>query len=942
MIRFVWQKLLHKKWLNICTLMGIILLLGVVSGTVLYQGAALNNLLMNRFDTYIGEENAYPARVEAEYPLVYEDRSLPVTEQAKAHFKSLQLLVAEKMGLEETESVFFLSSDSLYARPQYQDDASKQDYFFMPGYLKYMEEHITFLRGESFEDGADEQGIYECIINEKLVFDANLSVGEVISFPRTEMSGGKELQIRIAGIFREKDVNDSFWVKYPYEYEKILFVSENTLNEIMAGRSEQSINMNLYGALLLDYKRMTDKQADAVKAGMEEVITHPPVVKMTLTSDLPEILGAHYSARSQVKAMMQTMQIPLLALLLAFLYMVASHIFEMEQGEIAMLKSRGVSNGQVVGIYLLQSVFMTLTGTVLGLPLGYLFASLLGSANAFMEFVSRKSLVFVPDGQLVISLLLAGTLAVLFMTLPVLRYTTSSIVEVKQKKNENTKAFWQRYYLDVMILAAALYIRYNLSRQKEMLAQQIARGESMDPILFLSSVLFILGCGMVFLRLLQLLIRLIYKLCRRSLSPAAYVSFLQIIRTGKKQNFISLFLILTIAMGIFYANTARTMNAGTQERIRYDIGAQTVSREQWTSNLPTAKRNKTLVSYEEPDYLRYEALSKEQFTRVIHEDNVKIYYGNQTFEGNQLMGIHTREFGEVAWMKDGVLDKHWYHYLNEIAKVPDGVLVSSNFASATGAGVGSSIKYVLYDELMNARAIQTATICGIVDVWPGYAPYAEQVQADGSISYQDSYLIVANYGQVVSTFGLTPYEVWYRQAFSAEELRALAGEKDMELLSVQSVKDELIRSKNDASVQVTNGLLTISFLVILILCMTGFLIHWILTIKKRELMLGIYRAMGMKMKEVRIMLIHEQIFSSLTAILAGAGVGFLASQLYIPLLMIVYLPKKHALSFEVTSTVTDMARIGGALFVMLFVCFGVLAAVVSKMKIAQALKLGED
>ena len=329
-------------------------------------------------------------------------------------------------------------------------------------------------------------------------------------------------------------------------------------------------------------------------------------------------------------------------------------------------------------------------------------------------------------------------------------------------------------------------------------------------------------------------------------------------------------------------------------------------------------------------------------TKVIRDNHVRVYYGNQSFEDNQLMAIHTREFGETAWMKDRVLERHWYHYLNDISKVPEGVLISSNFAENTGAKVGDTIKYVLFDDLENVRAVANAKICGVVDAWPGYSPYEEQVLADGSISYRDSYLIVANYSQVVATFGATPYEVWYDTQESGQEIRGKAKEAGIELLSVSSVSDELIRSKNDASVQVTNGLLTISFLVILILCMAGFLIHWILTIRKRELMLGIYRAMGMKMSEVRFMLVHEQIFASLSAIMAGAGVGFLASYLYIPLIMVVYLPGRHALTTVMVSSSTDMVRIAGILAVMLAVCFVVLAKVVSGMKIAQALKLGED
>ena len=45
-----------------------------------------------------------------------------------------------------------------------------------------------------------------------------------------------------------------------------------------------------------------------------------------------------------------------------------------------------------------------------------------------------------------------------------------------------------------------------------------------------------------------------------------------------------IFLILTMAMGIFSAQAARTINANAEEKIRYATGADIVFQEKWTSN----------------------------------------------------------------------------------------------------------------------------------------------------------------------------------------------------------------------------------------------------------------------------------------------------------------------------------------------------------------------
>lgn len=945
MIRFTFQKLIHKKWLNLCTFLGMILLIGIAVGNTLYEGAALNRVLQTQFDTYIGEKNQYPVRISVVYPLVYEEGQI-VSDIAEEALDKMRLAIDNQVDMNVVDETISMASESLHCLPQYKADDSKQEHFFIPTHLQDMEYHTEILKGDMYAEEADLEGIYECIINERVVASYNLSVGELLTFDGAGTKDGKQITLRVAGIFKESDSHDAYWVKAPNDYEKNVFISKTAMDAIMQNRVFTTAgSLEICYDVLFDYEKLSYKKVSEIKAAVEDILNGEfPYGRAKVSSDIPEVLDGFEQEASKVKATMQTLQVPLYVLLLAFLYMVSSQVFDMEQNEIAMLKSRGVSRGQILAIYLLQAFILAVTGAVPGMVLGIFLTKILGSANAFMEFVSRSSMTIIWDERLAVTIVVTIAVAVLFMTLPALKFTALSVVEIKGRKLEDTKSFWQKYFLDLVLMGTALYIRYSLEKQQDSITQQILKGESIDPILFLSSVLFILGCGLFFLRIQKLITKLIYRIGKKHWKPASYVSFLQLIRTSKKLNFICVFLILTIAMGIFYADTARTMNTSMEERIRYDIGADIVVQEQWKNNLPTVKRYGGIVSYEEPDYMRYAELSAEveSMTRVIADNNTKILYDDRLIEGNQLMAIHTKEFGETAWMKDNVLDKHWYHYLNELGQNPNGVLVSANFRDKYGAAVGDRIQYSLVDLLDNTRALQTSTIVGFVDMWPGYSPYQTVENADGSISYSDNYLIVANYSQVVNVFGATPYEIWFKTEKGSALLTEFAEERRIELLNVESAADELIRNKTDAVVQLTNGLLTISFIVVMILCTVGFLIHWTLSIRKRELMFGIYRAMGMGMKEVVWMLLHEQLFASVFSMAAGAGVGFIAAYLYIPLVMIAYLPQKHAIAVSVITAAKDMAQIGGVVAVMLSVCFVVLSKVVKSMKIAQALKLGED
>ena len=141
---------------------------------------------------------------------------------------------------------------------------------------------------------------------------------------------------------------------------------------------------------------------------------------------------------------------------------------------------------------------------------------------------------------------------------------------------------------------------------------------------------------------------------------------------------------------------------------------------------------------------------------------------------------------------------------------------------------------------------------------------------------------------------------------------------------------------------ITNGLFSLSFIVAVVLCLVGFLIYWITSIKQRELLFGIYRAMGMSMKEINKMLINEQIFSSVLASLAGYGVGALTTMLFVKLIAIVYLPETHNIPISLAVNPMDIIKLTAVVIVMFIACFIVIRTILKKMNITQALKLGED
>ena len=100
--------------------------------------------------------------------------------------------------------------------------------------------------------------------------------------------------------------------------------------------------------------------------------------------------------------------------------------------------------------------------------------------------------------------------------------------------------------------------------------------------------------------------------------------------------------------------------------------------------------------------------------------------------------------------------------------------------------------------------------------------------------------------------------------------------------------------------------------------------------------------MGMAMYEITEMLINEQCFLSLLPILTGVFFGWLAAKLYMPLIQMVYSSADYVIPLKVIFSTTDNLRLAVILIFVFGLCMSILIHMIQKMKIAQALKLGED
>ena len=123
-----------------------------------------------------------------------------------------------------------------------------------------------------------------------------------------------------------------------------------------------------------------------------------------------------------------------MVMLAFYLFMVSKLSVEQEKNEIAVFKSRGASNRQVLGIYALESMVLGVITAIAGPFAGLGLCRILGASNGFLEFVNRRAMPvkLTPEAFLYA----AAAVLVFFVTtlVPIIPATRTTIVEHKQSK----------------------------------------------------------------------------------------------------------------------------------------------------------------------------------------------------------------------------------------------------------------------------------------------------------------------------------------------------------------------------------------------------------------------------------------------------------------------------------------------------------------------------
>lgn len=925
----VLKRLWHNRRLAAALALGFAVAVGIVTSVPLFTAGALTRVLAAEF-----AQEAAQGKQPASVSLIYyaKDKPPATAAQVAALDEFLDRWAADILGVPMRRQLRLGALDITHFDPA---DPTRVN----PGVARWLSlafvrgagDYLQILDGRLYRPGVQEGGAIEAIVPEPMLDKYDFVLGAEFLAPVSRAEGATRVKVRVVGVYRPVDRSHPLSPLIGWLDQAVL-VDEATFRDTVLRQP---------GAQLQTYTwHLEVDPADVNLANVETFAAGIVRLEARAVQMVPEIQVFHsplgvvqrFARKAALlRLYLLALSAPLLCLTAYYLLVTAQRMVEGQRWEIALLRSRGASLAQVVGMYLLEAAVYGGAALALGPWLGVALARVMGAAAGFMQFVDRKPLPLVLDSRVWTYALGAVTLAAAAILVPAVQAARESAVTYKaQAARQRTAPFWQRYFLDLLLLAVSLYGYYTQRRQFAARLQappappgQAPEGPS-DPLHFLLPALFIAALGLVALRLLPVLAALLDRAARRLGGTAPYLAITQVARSPHSTAPIVLLLTLTVGLGVYSASAARTLDQNDVDRAYYQVGADAALVEAWQFDEATN-------SYEEPPFHVHQSLpGVEAAARVyVARDAVAISEGGKVIGRGRLMAVDTQEFARVAWFRRDLFGRHHpFAYLNLLGRDEEAVLVNLQFLRRNQLQPGDRI--TLRTGTGEARLV----VYGAVAYWPTLYPGQE---GEGDF-------FVANLDYIQNTLGLRPYQVWLRLQPGAS-LRAITDElrrQGIYVIQAQDARYQITQTRRDPQRTGLYGVLTVGFLVAAALTVLGFLIHTALSLRQRVLQMGVLRAMGLSAGQLLGALALEQVWTVGSGVAAGTGLGLLAARLFLPFLQLGTAAAERIPPFRLVTDPGDLVRLYAVLAGMLLAGLAYLGALVSRLQIHQAVKLGED
>jgi len=958
------KRLWNNKGLTLCSIIGLITAVALISSIPLYTDAANFKVLKEELSQEKGELThprppfAFMYRyIGAWHGPVELESFVPVDQYITQSAPGIIALPMQK-------SVRYVKTDNFSLFPL--SDAAyiglRQPLGWVNiGFVSGIEEHVDVLEGALPADASADAETIDVMISKAFADEVGLQVDEsYVVFKRVEttlqQSEGQtaqteakpvQFQVRIAGIWQASDDREDFWFYNPKALANSMLISETTFRTRIAPAMEQEIYAAIW-YIIFDGENVRTDDVPYLLGRINYANTRIGTLLTNTVLDVSpyEALQTYRWTTFVMTILLYVFSIPILALVLYFIGMISGLVVERQRGEIAILKSRGTGDFQVIGIYLLESLLIGIIGFVVGLILGRQLALVMGNTVSFLVFGSRQPLPVIITPRAIRMALLGVAIAIFASLWPAMQAARLTIVTYKRDRaRAMEKPVWQRFFLDFLLMIPAGYGYYVLKNRGTINFLGGSAGASgdpfSDPLLFLVPSLTIFAVSLVMIRFFPLIMEFLAWLTGQIVRSVSVVLALrQLARVSRQYTGALLLLILTLSLATFTASMARTLDQSLTDSMYYKWGADYLLGETGENpaadaaatgggapaeTSPTASEGWMFVPVSEhlkvPQIKAATRVGSYPVTAVIGKSSAAgRFYGIDRLEYPSV-GFFRRDF---AYSPLGVL-------MNRLALASDAVLVSPSFMADYALDFGDTIELSVstWGERRNIKF----TIADLVYYFPTFYPGDEQ-----------QYLFVGNLDYIFEQMGgMFPYDVWVRtdENVDPKEIEQQLYDLDIKVTSMNGSREAIEKEQAKPDRTGVFGILSVGFVAAALLTVLGFLLHSFISFRRRVIEFGVLRAIGLSVGQMIGFLGIEQLLLILTGVTAGTGLGIAVSNLFIPFLQVGTAKNVNIPPFVVLIAWADIFKIYAAFAVMLLAAIAGMIWFLMRLRIFEAVKMGE-
>lgn len=753
-----------------------------------------------------------------------------------------------------------------------------------------------------------------------------------------------QIPVEIVGIWRAKDPKAVYWDVLP---ELWLFVDENAYTQYVSQQIADELG-NAHWSMTLSGSSLHAADVEALQKRIQLVEKHTLTLmpKLKMTASPLEALTNYQKNAPSLTYLLYAFSVPIMGLIVAFIGLVAGLFVGQQRGEMAILRSRGSSAAQVVSMALTQGILLGVVSLAGGVALGSWIAYIIGSARSFLDFTARAGLriVVTPD-VMAIGVLGIGLLLFVQVLLPSIGAAENTIVSYKKERARSFNTpWWQRYWIDVLLLLPAGYGLWQLQQQSQVVADATTEipDPLQNPLLLLVPALGIFAVALFTLRLVPYIMSFLGWILRPTKSVGLMMASRYLARTPAFYTAPLILLVLTLGLSSFTASLARTLDGQLEKQMHYQAGGDLNLLEIGT----TFSEDGTVFTFDPvEEHLRLPGVTGA--TRVGRYKATAVISGGAV-EGS-FIGIDRGTFAKVAYWQPDFASQPLAQLISLLSSNPQGVLIPQKLLTERKLKVGDMITIGIQTGTSGESVAMKTPILGTFSLFPTWYPDNGPVfvgdleefyiQAGGEYPHEVWLTTEPNVDHEWLVYAVRGYSIVLDQ--EADQSKLVQDGLNTQVKDWVSADLNIRKEQRRPERQGLFGLLSVGFVASALLTVLGFLLYALFSFRRRFIEMGMLRAVGLSIRQMLSLLASELALLVLIGIGAGTLVGVFASTLFVPFLQIGASSQAHFPPFQIEIAWLSIIQIYVLFGVLFLAALGALSTLLLRMKIFQAIKLGE-